>query len=229
MTMTRLEMQGHVQVNIGNRSDLNTQIIDYLDWAVRDAASVRNWRDDMIVDDKGSISTVEGTKTYPLPSNTKDIISTVYYDDSISTSYSLRYMPPEHFDARHPNPEKDGNNRPQIFTRRGNDIELMPIPAITGVPIFMRLAIWPDEMTADDDVCPLANLDYAIVFGATAYAMRAINDKGRGAEFENEFKKAMRRAARAENEPSAWTPQYASVRLRQNIPSGDLIVDPEYA
>ena len=81
MTMIKSEIEAQITLNLGNRTELNIHRLTWLNWALEDTASVRNWNS-MKEWDKNSIRTVEGQMAYPFPAQTKDVMSVKFANDS---------------------------------------------------------------------------------------------------------------------------------------------------
>lgn len=222
MTMTRSEMEAHILLNVGNRTDLGTYDTDWLNWALQDAASIRNWRD-MKRPVANAIQTRADGLWYALPPDIKDLLNVTYIDGA--ASHPLTYKPPEMFDAVFPRPEATGGGIPQFYTWQGDWIKLYPIPSEDRVHIDIFAAFWPDEFDSDvDDENPLKRLDAALIAQATAYAFRAYREWERAIHREAEFFRLIKRYARSDGTVSDWTPQYASERLKDRMGTHKFVV-----
>ncbi len=213
MSMTRSQMNTLVKQGYGNRSDLDTHRTSWLNWALHDTASVRNW-DDMIQRNREAVKTKVGQAYYPLPGRTKDIIRVIYRDGS--NTCTLKYMQEGDFDLAYPNPSEAGNGYPTLYVKRGNEFQLHPQPSVGKAIIELHIALWPEDFDDTTDVeSPLQRLDHALVNQAIAYAFSFVREWDQSQRYHHEWWKILRRAARAEGEPSNWQPVWGqSVRLQ---------------
>lgn len=132
--------------------------------ACRCIAQVHNF-DELIVWDKTSAFTVDGTHRYHITSallltRPKDILSIIAHDDSSSTH--LQYREPQWMDENHPYPEDISEAIPLLYTQRGMYIELIPIPDDT-YPLYIRHSQWPLTLTDDLHECSYTNIDPQII------------------------------------------------------------------
>lgn len=210
MAMKLSEMKTMIRQNLGNRDDLDTYRTDWLNMALGDTAAVFNWRS-MKEYDKESLRSAQGIMEYPLPERTKDILRVLYRDGTISRT--LIYVPVEQFDTIFSSPEDDGFTEPVHYTRRLDQLELYPIPEITGNPIELYLVRWPADFDDDvDDENPLERLDHALIAQATAYGFGSQREWDQRRIWHSEWFKIVKRALRSEHEPDDWFPRYASIR-----------------
>jgi len=211
MSMTRTQLRSHVTFNLGNRSDMDSQVNDYLDWSLEDAASLRNWRDMLRHDE--TMRTAEDKVHYPTPLLLKDILECRYVNEGMSQP--LTYLDPVTFRQLYPHPESDGASIPGVYTWEADYIKIYPLAAETGLPLELYCSFWPSPFDTDDDVCPISRIDRALIAAATAYAYESLRDTQWTFYWRKQFMDHLRRAGRAEGPPSAWTPAYASVRVQQ--------------
>jgi len=223
MALTKTQIIAQVKKNLGNRGNLETtDILIWLNWAMRDTASIRNWRIMQILD-QTSVQTRIGAHWYALPPEVKDILGYVHYDDE-TQSRTLTYKQPHVFRRLWPHPESDGQNRPEFYTIEGSYLKLYPIPN-EARKLHIFCAKWPIPFDVNsDEECPLGDLDQAIICLATSYGARQHKDWERMTVHKKDYIKLCKQYARIDGPPSDWTPQYASERIARQVSGSGLVV-----
>jgi len=222
MVMKRSEMDAHLVRDLGSRGGgsafTDAERNDFLNWALLDVASVRNWRA-MKVLDEDAIKTKADSRVYALPLNTKTILNLQFYSVSSSLSYPMVYKPPEIFDEQVLNKETAGSSQPFWYTwRGGDDIEVYPPPYDTGDSFHLYHVIWPEEFDlVNDEPCPLPRLERVIIELATGYGFASYRDFEVANRHRKNAFKVLKRQARADGELDDWTPQWASERTQGNV------------
>jgi hypothetical protein len=127
-------------------------------------AMVHNFGE-LTVMDRTNCHTADGTKNYSLTTallltRPKDIISIVLHDDN--QSRKLTYKTPQWIDSNYPYPEAIGEGRPEIYTQRVDQLELIPIPDAI-YDLYVNYAQWPLALTADTTECSYTNKDFVVV------------------------------------------------------------------
>ncbi len=213
--MTITQLLAHVRANLGSATDLasDTRVIDWINWAVEDTASVRNWAD-MKRWVRNEMTTQEGVHAYPLPIRTKDILTVKFYEGTSSTSPF--YVEPDLFDKRFPDPQSRGNGTPAFYTWDEDGLKFSQAFSDTGIAVHLHLALWPELFTSgeEDMLCPLSRLEPAIVALATAYGFDTRSEPEKCMYWTRNWWKSVRRRAHAERTRSDWTLRYASIRVR---------------
>jgi len=224
MAMTRSELRTHVLANLGNnRTNLNSLVNDWLDWALEDIASVRNWKD-MKVLDTDSLHTVTGRVWYSFPKEVKDITNVRYVNDSLSRS--LVYKDWDMFQKEFPHPDQDGQSDPVYYTLWGDNFQMYPLASESNKAIELMLVKWPDVMEADGDEFPLPRLEKAAIARASAYAFGSLRDMKMSSFHDGKFWSMLKRQARSEGTVMDWTLVYASERLSGRWGRSGLSVPP---
>lgn len=224
MTMKRTNMIDHVKLNVGNRTGIDSEIDDYLDWAIEDMASIRNWRC-MKEWDTTNLKTRAETMHYELPPDVKDLLRVKYVDGVMTRT--LKFVDPDHYHELWPHPENDGAGYPEIYTWEGDYLEIYPLASETGNPIHVFGAFWPDPFDDDQDEWPIERTEKVGIARATQFAFEALKDMEWAYFWEQKFLKRLKRAARNDGNPSDWTPRWASVRMQRYRTTGYLSVPPE--
>ncbi len=224
MTLKRSDLVSHVTLNLGNRNNLSTYILTWINWAIQDTASVFNWRSMKKLLDQ--LRTESGKVWYPMPANIKDITDVSIIDGS--STISLTYKPPDVFRKQFPHPEEDGNSTPVYYTWEGEYLRFYPLCDDDNLPIYIMAALWPEELTTDNDAfCPLPKLEQEIISRATYIGAKATGDTIKMRTFSpDSWLRGIGRIARVDGHPSDWTPQYASERVTRDYRTGEFRVPP---
>ncbi len=227
MTLKKTEMTTQLTLCLGNRDNMVTSYgLTWLNWALNDAASVRNWKEMKKFDE--SLFTVQGRLYNPMPTDNKDIIWLWYKDGAMSKR--LTYIHPDTFATMYPHPEGDGLGVPSEYTIEGNFLKLRPVPDESDKQLLMFCVKWPKDFNANEDPpCPLDKLDYAITAQAVSYGAAAMKDFDKVTYYRQEFYRKIRQMARLDGQPSDWTFQYASDRLRNQNYIDELKLYPQTA
>lgn len=126
--------------------------------------------DELKVLDTTSADTVASTKTYHLVDDwsltrPKDILTLRYMDGS--SSRKLVYISPRNLDTDLPYPEQLGEQKPYYYTRRGLNVELIPVPN-EAKDVYVYYTQWPTVLTSDSDNMDLPDdvEDVVVALGA---------------------------------------------------------------
>ena len=224
MALKRSEMDAQILLNLGNRSNITlANRTVWLNWALTDVASLRDWRA-MKKTDTDSMRTRAGGVEYEMPPNLKNIFD-VSYQNGVQ-SRPLQYKPPYIFRKQIPKPEEYGSGYPIVYTWEGTIMRLYPPPDTNGLPLHIYGSYWPDEfLVASDEECPLPRLEHAIISLATSYGFEAIRDFRAARQWYQEGLKRMQRQARLDGDPEDWTPRWASERLRTRVGDDVFVVE----
>jgi hypothetical protein len=214
MALTRTQMAALVRLNIGNRTDINTQINTFLDWSLEDISQLRNWRD-MKELDNTTIRTRTGGAYYPLPARIKDILDCRLVDGA--SSAPLIYVPPVEFRKRWPSPDTTGNSSPEYYTRDGDYWMPYPLPDTDGLVVELFMARYPEPLEHDNSPCPLFQMEKALVASATAYCFGALKEPEQEIVWLGKMGRILRRMARVDGNPSDWTFKWAGNHVPERI------------
>lgn len=136
--------------------------------AVNDAhkyiARVMDFEELKTLDTSGA-ATVASTKTYHLIDDwgltrPKDLYTLRYMDTG--SSRKLEYISPRELDEKIPYVESIGETKPKWYTRRGNNIDLIPIPS-EAKSVYVYYSQWPLVLSSDSDTTSYENIDDVIV------------------------------------------------------------------
>jgi hypothetical protein len=196
MSLTLTELIAEVRSNVGRLTDTlvitDTRITRWLNDAqrhiVRDIVGLVG-RD---VKDVTSLDLVSSQLSYSIESITPKVahvLKLYYYDANTGSteSRSMDYLALDEFDNKFPRPDIVDENKPRAWTRRGNSIEIMPIPSATysddpGNKV-LRLdytAYAPDLSGVSDtsELSVMEDADEGLLYYATAKAWEKIGGTG---------------------------------------------------
>lgn len=131
---------------------------------------------------KTDCMTVAGQMDYNLGSDwaltrPKDIYTLRYMDQS--SSRKLTYISPSELDDKLPYPDQLGSQAPKWYTRRGDDISLIPIPNEAN-PVYVYYSKWPYRMLYDESECDFnSGLDDVIIGLGTEIAKAILEGSSR--------------------------------------------------
>jgi len=128
--------------------------------------------DELMVLDTTHAATVASTKTYHLVTNfgltlPKDIYYIKYMDSG--NSRKLTYVPPRQVAESLPYEEILGVQIPNWYTRRGNYIDIIPVPS-EAKSLYIYYSQWPAVLDADTDLTVFSDIDDTIIALATEIA-----------------------------------------------------------
>lgn len=172
MALTFTELVSQVEEDTG-RSDKTTEVGTYINRAqhiiVRDASVLHH--DFNCLKMESYRDTVDGTKTYSLPTNLKS-----FYDLRLCESTTKRkFFPltPRRQDLRRPYPEDDSEGTPVYYIIAGRFFELSPIPD-AAYTMHMRWYKWADTIAGSTE-SDLLHMDEVIIKCADWLTVLSLN------------------------------------------------------
>jgi hypothetical protein len=128
--------------------------------------------DELLVLDTSNAATEVGKKSYHLTDDwnltrPKDLYTLRYIDGN--DSRKLTRLTVRELDERLPYVEGIAQTKPKFYTRRGMNIELIPIPNEVK-PIYIYYSQWPAVLVNDDDQSSYETLEDVIITLATEIA-----------------------------------------------------------
>lgn len=128
--------------------------------------------DELKVLDTSNALTVASTKTYHLTDDwgltrPKDLYYLKYMDEG--SSRKLTYVPPRTVAESLPYEEILGEEKPKWYARRGNNIDLIPIPS-EAKSIYIYYSQWPTILDSDTDETDYVDIDDVIIALGTEMA-----------------------------------------------------------
>jgi hypothetical protein len=197
MSLTLTEMIAEVRSNVGRLTDTtvitDTRITRWLNDAQRHIVREIVGLVGRDVKDITSLPCAVGVYEYVIAffdPAIAHLLSVYYYDSTSGSTESaiLDYLTLDEFDTRFPRPERVERGKPRIWTRRGNKIEIMPIPSSSysegsGKSVNLRLDYtgYATDMTTASDISELSvmeNADEGLLYYATAKAWEKIGGTG---------------------------------------------------
>jgi len=132
----------------------------------------------------------------------------VWYIDGLE-SKELDYKQVDEFDAAWPDPTDSNvpNGRPNVWTRRGQNIEVMPICGTADYDNDLRFdGDWyAGEFTTNDaTISDLSNCDEGMILFAVAKAWGAIGDEVKATIWNQKYEKWLRQKQTFSNTDHAW-------------------------
>lgn len=229
--MLRSELDSHLNKLLGSRSGSDafsdTERVDFLNFALLDAAAIRTWRS-MQVFNTDSVKTVAGRVEAELPVNVKQVLGggAIYMRGALS--HVLKYLSPENYHKLYPEPTSYGTGIPSVYTWEGQTtIKFHKVPSVSNIPIHLWLSMYPEPfVTTTDEENPLPRLDRALIYLAAAYGEDHKDDLERAGYLRRIGNRILFRQARAESDVKDRDGGYASVRLRSSESGNRLEVEP---
>lgn len=145
---------------------LGDRVVDFLNWGQQRVARFHNFHELNIL--HTGASTVTTIKTYPFVSGSnnlgltrpKDIASIRLIDSE--NSRILRRRSPRWFDQQIPRPENYVAQRPEMYIRWGNEIELFRIPD-TAYNLSIRYPQWAPDLTSASQTSVFERKDQLLI------------------------------------------------------------------
>lgn len=169
-TMTLTQLENEVRFNLGGRTDLDSRLVTFLNWAQEEIARQYTFRE--LHNTETGTSTVDGTQTVSMPSDLKDLYSIRLLDGT--SSRKLIYVPERTFDFLVPKPDEYTEGRSTHYYIWGSSIYLWRIPD-AAYSLNIKFTKWPTALSASGDYSDLTHLDEALVCLATAKALDSID------------------------------------------------------
>ena len=137
-TMTLTNMEDEIRYNLGSRTDLDSRLVTFVNWAQEEIARQHAFRE--LEDEDTSQSTSDGGTTLNHPTGIKDLISIKVYDGTLSRK--LIYVPGRKFDGLVPKPDEYSEGRPTHYYSWGDKFYLWRIPDAVYSTAIKYIA-WP--------------------------------------------------------------------------------------
>lgn len=235
--LTRLQMTTEVLDIVGkagaalavSNATLKSRIEDrYINWAQRRIARFHSFHELNTIYE--SAATADGVKRYPLTTGTnnlgltrpKDITAIVLLDSA--NSRRLRRWTPRRLAGRYPRPENYAEQRPRIYARQGNQVEMFPIPDDTyTLRIFYPQ--WPTPLTADGNTSDFENKDELIIIGTVLETYMALEEYRSAAVWLQRFRGMLDDARDAEGDED-WEPVADEFMSEPSVLSGQPWLEP---
>lgn len=171
-TLTGVELEAELKANLGNRSDLDTRLYIFLNWAQVEIARKIYLRE--LEDIDTAKATVVDQDYVAKPINLRDMISFRLIDDT--NSRKLRWVPRRMYDEWCANPSSLTTARSTHFTSWGLNFYFYRIPDAV-YSLKMAYTKWPTAfIDSSSEVSDIEELDELIVILATIKALRSLKE-----------------------------------------------------
>jgi len=168
--MTESQMEAEIRANLGDRTDLDSRLVTFINWAQEEIARQHTFRE--LQEINTSITTTADLVKNSLPTGTRNLISIRLLDGT--SSRKVIYVPSGLFDKNFPSPAEYATSRPTHYTLYGDVIYWWRVPN-DAYSVELKRELWPTALTAASaTVSDLENLDEAICGLATAKALKSI-------------------------------------------------------
>lgn len=164
------ELVSKVLLRLENPVDGRTHLAvkEAINDAMKHLARAKDW-DELMILDTTNAETAASTKFYHLVDDwsltrPKDIYTLRYMDEN--SSRKLIYVPARRLDEVIPYTESLGTGKPNWYTRRGDEIELIRVPD-ADKSVYVFYSQWPEVLSDDTDEPVYSDLDDVIVALAT--------------------------------------------------------------
>jgi len=219
-TLTLTQMENEIRYNLGGRTDLDSRLVTFLNWAQTEIARQYTFRELQQTDT--TKTTVDGQDYIAAPTGIKDLFSIRLLDGT--SSRKLIYVPDRTFDALVPKPDEYTEGRPSHFYVWGGNFYLWRIPD-DAYSTRIRYSSWPTDLSGSGDTSDLVKLDEALVALATAKAFDSVDaDEKKIYRWSNRARYHINLAIR--NDKDSYTDEVISSDYRLSESGPDYWKDP---
>jgi len=171
-TLTGAQMEAEIKANLGNRSDLDSRLYTFLNFAQEQIARAPVWRELEVLE----TGTTTADQPYiSLTTRFRDIYSIRLLDGS--NSRKLEYVPLRLWDRRIPRPESYTTGRPSFYTFFSDKVRLWKVPD-SAYSYEIRYIKYPTAFTAaSSSTSDLEGKDDIIIALATSWAFRTLGEQ----------------------------------------------------
>lgn len=172
-TTTLSQMESLVRKHLGNRTDLDDELDELINFA-QDMICRQHPHSDL--DELITDTLTADSATYTLSSVSRDIYSVRVLDGT--NSRKLDYIEYRLFDDMLPKPDEYTTGRPSHYTFWETKLELWRVPDDT-YSIRIRRSKWPTALSGSADTSDYSHMDDIIVCLATSWAFKMIGETDR--------------------------------------------------
>ncbi len=173
-TLTGAQMETEVKNNLGGRSDLDSRLYIFLNWAQEEIARQVRLRELQQIDTGQDCVASQAYISHP--TNMRDLISIRVLDGT--NSRKLIWIPRRKFDKKISKPDEYTEGTPTHYTSWGTNFYLWRIPD-EAFATEIQYIQWPTAFTAaSGSASDIERMDEAICALATAAAMASLKDFG---------------------------------------------------
>lgn len=175
-TLTRSQLEYEVRCNLGGRTDLNSRLVTFLNWAQDEIAKQHLFK---ALRSVATPSTVANTGSIPAPTRLRTITGFRIIDGTASRK--VTYVPARTWDTRIPYPEAYSTGIPSLYTIWGNTIYLWRIPD-DAYTTSIKCHLWPTPFTATGNITTdFDRMDQILILYATGFAFNSLGEQDKGA------------------------------------------------
>lgn len=222
-TLIRSELEAEVRYGLGNRSDLDSRLITFLNLSQAQIARYYTFSELQreIVGTLPSTAYIEDDKYVAVPTGLRAVVS-FRLELGTPESRKLRYIPYMQWDKHIPEPQQYSRGKPTLYTMFANQFELWKIPDST-LTYRLRYIQTPTPFTsATDAVSDFNDKDDVIIAFAVAYAFDSLGESESATPWRRTGYSDLVRA-RAADEIS---PDFTIQPFPDGVPSGEYWADP---
>ncbi len=184
-TLTLTQMQAEVRSYHGNRTDLDTRITRFLNFAQIRLARAYSFPElHKFVTATGSFVNDATDRFISLPANVHSVKDFVLEDGD--TSRKLEYKSPREFDRLYTGYISRGRSKPAIYTRWQECMELMPLPD-EAYNYEIRYIVWPTDLVNGSDVSILDRKDELLILLAASIMHHSLGNTTKGRDLFGMF------------------------------------------
>jgi len=194
-TLTESELKDEVKRALGNRDDMDSRLVRFLNLAQTKMARTHEFEELQTVTDAslGYTGTAADDKFLDVATTIKTIYSFRIFDSAMSRK--LEYIPSRQWDKRIPLPEYYATGWPSHYTKWRHKLEFWRVPK-QAFNYEMRHSVWP---TAFSDSLPSATSDFLnkddiIIYLAVSWAYASSGKTQKATEFWQFYRTAMNSA-----------------------------------
>lgn len=235
-TLTRSQIETEVCDIVGKSvsgsavsgASLQSRVRNYLEFSQRRLARAYDFHElNTLYESAATVATV---KRYPLTTGTnnlgltrpKDIHSITLIDGA--NSRTLRRLSPRAFRRKFPRPENLTSNRPDVYCRWGNNVEMVRIPnAVYTLHIWYPQ--WPATLSTDSSTSDFDNKDELLITLTVMETYLALEEYADAATWASRAKGQLIDAINVQGDMD-WEPTADPFRVGSEIINGTPWLDP---
>jgi len=196
-TLTVADLKTEVKSFHGNRTDLDSRLVRFLNFAQIRIARAYSWPEfEKQATATGSFVNDLTDRFITLPSNIRSVRSFVLEDTS--QSHKLAYKTPREFDRLYSGTRHSSKRRPVYYTRWQEIAEVSPVPD-QAYDYEIRYVVWPTDLVNDGDTSDLDRKDELLILLAASIMHHSLGNTTKGRDLFGMFARLIEEAARDES------------------------------
>ena len=209
-------------------ASLQTRVNTYFNWAQQRIARFYSFHELTTYTEAATLTT--GVKYYPLTTGTNNLgltrpkdIGSIILLDTYNSRRLIRWNRVK-FEKKVPRPENYTNQRPRLYTRLGNAIEVFYIPDAT---YSLRIVYpqWPTALSSDAQTSDFENKDQLLVAATILETYLALEEYADASIWLPKVMGLLTDAVKAEGD-SDWEPMAEHINISMQESSGSPWTDP---